>query len=236
MLLDEWNHVRTSLPPSQYPKSFAYRHVSSPPTDRMRRWQIASTRSLDVDCFWIDSGGIVATESRRRLIVEPAADLPAEVGRWLWVLADTRRRTLETLDGFDEARIDEPGPGGNTVGTILAHIAVIETDWLYVEILGEEYPADLLPLLPPKVRDADGHLLPTPGLTLARYLNALTAVRDHLIDRISQLQPGDLDRVRSLPEYDVSPAWVLHHLVQHEAEHRAEIAVARAVFEGGRMH
>jgi hypothetical protein len=33
----------------------------------------------------------------------------------------------------------------------------------------------------------------------------------------------DLHRVRTLPQYDVSPAWVLHHLSQHEAEHRGEI-------------
>jgi uncharacterized damage-inducible protein DinB len=33
----------------------------------------------------------------------------------------------------------------------------------------------------------------------------------------------EFSRPRSLPAYDVSPAWVLHHLAQHEAEHRGEI-------------
>ena len=177
----------------------------------------------------------MATNPRRTMIAEPPEGVPPEVGRWLWVLADTRRRTLETLDGFDEARIDEPGPGGNSIGTILAHVAVIETDWLCVEILGEEYPAELLALLPPEDRDAEGRLLATPGLPLARYLAALEAVRGYLVERVGGLTAGDLSRVRSLPEYDVSPEWALNHIVQHEAEHRAEIAVTRAVFEGGRM-
>ncbi len=35
-------------------------------------------------------------------------------------------------------------------------------------------------------------------------------------------------RPRRLPGYDVTPCWVLHHLMQHEAEHRAEIARLRA--------
>jgi uncharacterized damage-inducible protein DinB len=174
----------------------------------------------------------VESATRRTLIAEFPEGYPPEIARWLWVFADTRRRTLEVLDGFDEARIDEPGPAGNSVGTILAHIAVIETDWLCVEILGEDYPADLLAHLPPDVRDADGHLLATPGLPLARYLAALAAVRAKLVERVGALAPADLQRVRSLPAYDVTPEWVLNHLVQHEAEHRAEISVIRAVFEG----
>lgn len=178
----------------------------------------------------------MASDARRRLIAEPPAGYPPEVARWLWIFADTRRRTLEVLDGVDETRLDEPGPGGNSIGTILAHVALIETDWLYVEILGEEYPADLLPLLPPEPRDEDDHLLATPSLPLARYLDALAAVRARLVERVGALAPGDLQRVRSLPDYDVTPEWVLNHLVQHEAEHRAEIGVIRAVFEGRRTH
>jgi uncharacterized damage-inducible protein DinB len=34
---------------------------------------------------------------------------------------------------------------------------------------------------------------------------------------------ADFRRIRSLPEYDVTPEWVLHHLMQHEAEHRSQI-------------
>jgi uncharacterized damage-inducible protein DinB len=30
-------------------------------------------------------------------------------------------------------------------------------------------------------------------------------------------------RVRSLEYYDVTPEYVLHHLMQHEAEHRSQI-------------
>lgn len=178
----------------------------------------------------------MSTDARRRLVAEPPAGCPPEIARWLWVLAGTRRRTLEVLDGLDDTRLDEPGTGGNPISTILAHIAVIETDWLFVEILGEEYPADLLALLPPAVRDDNGNLLATPGLPLARYLEASTAVRTHLIERVGSLAPVDLYRVRILPDYNVSPEWVLHHPVRHEAEHRAEIAVTRAGFEGRRTH
>jgi hypothetical protein len=35
------------------------------------------------------------------------------------------------------------------------------------------------------------------------------------------------ERPRARPDYDVTPAWVLHHLLQHEAEHSAQIAAIR---------
>lgn len=37
------------------------------------------------------------------------------------------------------------------------------------------------------------------------------------------MSEDELHRVRALPYYDVTLAWVLHHLAQHEAEHRGEI-------------
>ncbi|HUG16577.1 MAG TPA: DinB family protein, partial [Thermomicrobiales bacterium] len=70
---------------------------------------------------------------------------------------------------------------------------------------------------------------------LGRYVTALDAVRERLLDTVRALDLTDLRRPRSLPDYDVSPDWVLHHLVQHETEHRAEIAVTRDVLEGRRV-
>lgn len=157
--------------------------------------------------------------------------VPPEIARWLWVLTDTRRRTLEALEGLDAAHLDVPAPGGNTIGTILAHIAVIEVDWLFVEIREEPYPDELLPLLPPAVRDAAGNLMPVPGTLLSQHLHTLDLTRARLLDTVRSLDLADLRRSRHLPDYDVTPEWVLHHLVQHEAEHRAEISVARTVLE-----
>jgi uncharacterized damage-inducible protein DinB len=175
------------------------------------------------------------TEAQRRnLRTVPDPAFPYPIGHWLWVLADTRQRTLEALDGLDEGVIDRLGPGGNTIGTILAHIAAVETSWLYDEIVLADYPEELLDYLPPTMRDADGHLFALPGTPLTRYLAGLEIVRDHLVRTIRGLTVEDLHRPRSLPQYDVTPDWVLHHLVQHEAEHRAELAVARTVLEGSR--
>jgi uncharacterized damage-inducible protein DinB len=41
----------------------------------------------------------------------------------------------------------------------------------------------------------------------------------------------DFHRARQLDDYDVSPAWVLQHLAQHEPEHRGEIIALREAAE-----
>ena len=42
-----------------------------------------------------------------------------------------------------------------------------------------------------------------------------------------QMSLEDFRRARVLEAYDVTPEWVLHHLCQHEAEHRDEIIALR---------
>ena len=65
------------------------------------------------------------------------------------------------------------------------------------------------------------------GLDLAAHLARLGAVRAQLLATFSAMSLDDFRRLRALPEYDVTPQWVVHHLLQHEAEHRGEIGVNR---------
>jgi hypothetical protein len=164
--------------------------------------------------------------TKPKLTLDPRPGDP-HVGRMLAALEDTRRRTLGELKGVTAQDVDRTATGRpNTIGTILYHLALIEADWVFVEILGEpdSIPADLFPH---EDREQDGVLTPVFGLTLDEHLERLAAVRSILLERVSALSSNDLDRPRELDDYHVSPAWVLHHLSQHEAEHRSEIGALR---------
>jgi uncharacterized damage-inducible protein DinB len=171
-------------------------------------------------------------DREQRVIVPLDASHP-ELGRWLWALEDTRARTKETLDGLNQAALDWTGPGAeNSIGSLLYHIALIEFDYLYADILGEEYPEGATEtLLPFSDRDANGHLSVVAGVSLEDHLARLDEVRRQLLARVSPLTAAELETPRELPEYgyDLSPAWVLHHLMQHEAEHRGQIGTIRTL-------
>ena len=165
----------------------------------------------------------------QRKVIETPPGYDPEIGRWLWALEDGRRRTKEALAGVDPRVVDwAPPEGGNSIGTILYHLALIEADWLYVEVLEQEsYPDEVAALLPHEDRDERGLLTRLQGVGLDAYLGRLDAIRDRLLAAFRELPLEEFRRVRHLPDYDVTPEWVVHHLMQHEAEHRGQIGMLR---------
>jgi uncharacterized damage-inducible protein DinB len=178
----------------------------------------------------------LATKARDQLFITPLADYDPLIGRWLWLLADSRQRTLEALAGMAASALDlRPDEGANTIGTLLYHIVAIELDWLYVEILEQpDYGAKVATLLPYEVRDAAGRLTPVYGESLANHLARLATSRQLLLDELRPLTTTELYRVRRFDPYDVTPEWVLYHLLEHEIGHRGEIGELRRQAERSR--
>jgi uncharacterized damage-inducible protein DinB len=169
-------------------------------------------------------------ESRERLIIEPLPGYEPEIGLLLAVMDEGRQRTKQALAGLSEGALNAtPGPGGNSIGTILYHLAAIEADWLYSEILEQPFPPDAAALFPRNVRDDEGRLTTIETEDLDSLIARLDAVRVLLRDGLRGMSLQEFRRVRVLPDYDVTPDYVLHHLMQHEAEHRGEIAMLRVL-------
>jgi CDGSH-type Zn-finger protein/uncharacterized damage-inducible protein DinB len=169
-------------------------------------------------------------EAKREILtLEPIAGDP-EVGRWLAAMQDARRDTLRELADLAADDLERtPEPGATSIGTLLDHIALVEADRLFVDILGHEgAPPWPRTLLPPRDRDADRRLTPITGVTLREHMDHLEAVRTLVLDHLGSMPVEEFHRPRRRGRRDVSPGWVLHHLLQHEAEHRAQIAMLRA--------
>lgn len=99
--------------------------------------------------------------------------------------------------------------------------------WTLEVLEVEQFPPEVAALFPHDVRDKWGRLTPVPGIGLATHLRRLDAVREQLRAVYRTMTPGDFRRARRLPAYDVTPEWVIHHLAQHEAEHRGQIGMLR---------
>jgi uncharacterized damage-inducible protein DinB len=116
----------------------------------------------------------------------------------------------------------------SSIRTVLYHMADIEADWLNVEVLEQPLPSEVAALFPQPTRDAEGNLSHVAGFTLDDHLRRLAVVRSLLLDVYQQMTLTDFRRPRSLEQYDVTPEWVLHHLTQHEAEHRGQLVGGHA--------
>jgi uncharacterized damage-inducible protein DinB len=76
-------------------------------------------------------------------ILDPYPCREPEIGRWLAGLQDARQRTLRALEDLSPATLDWPPPDGeSSIGTVLYHLADIEADYLYVEVLERPMPPE----------------------------------------------------------------------------------------------
>ena len=174
----------------------------------------------------------MSSDERRKRVVQPVTSLHPEIGRALWTLEFARQRTHELLDQIDPAALDwQPDWTLNSIGTLLYHIALIEFDWLHVEVLGnlhdQPYPAGIAELFPYPVR-TDNRLTVIRGIPLAEHRKRLALVRREVLDAYGRMTLDAFRRTRTVPEAEVSPEWVVYYLSQHEAEHRAEIAALQS--------
>jgi uncharacterized damage-inducible protein DinB len=164
-----------------------------------------------------------------RLALTPVDAADPEIGHWLGAMQEARERTLKALEGLPPSVMEfRIRPTDNTISSLLYHIPAIEIDWLQTDVLGDtKLPDDLWARFPYDVRDGSGRLTNITGMALDEHLERFAAIRAALVAVFSAMSSEDFQHERTLPDYTVTPEWVLHHLMQHEAEHRAEIRALR---------
>ncbi|HEX5631014.1 MAG TPA: DinB family protein [Acidimicrobiia bacterium] len=164
----------------------------------------------------------------RQRHLDPAVGYEPLVGRFVAMLEETRSRLWRDLEDFDVGQLDRTPPGSpNSIGTLLYHIAAIELDWLYADLLETDFPEGVDEWFPVDVREDGGRLTPVVE-PLERHRDRLGWVRERLLDELRGVTDADLDRTHNPGPNECGGAWILHHLMQHEAEHRGQIGEVRA--------
>lgn len=175
-----------------------------------------------------------ASKERIELVLgQPFPAVSEEIGRWSSVLMECRLRTLKAIAGIGQVELDwQPPHSANTIGSLLYHIGLIEADWLYTEIIEQPIPKRLESLFSVDDRTSDGKLASACGESVNQHTSRLALVRKQLVESLGTMTLTEFRRVRHLRDYDVTPEWVVAHLLQHEAEHRGQIVLLRKLFEG----
>jgi hypothetical protein len=166
---------------------------------------------------------------RERLVLEPSEDDP-EVGRWLAALDEVRRDTLRVLDAIPPGAVDlDAEDGGDSVGTVLYHVALVEVDWVFTDVLDRQgdIPRDLFPY---DDRVEDGRLMPVLGGSLPEHLDRLARTRELVLGVLGPMGPDEYHLAHARETFDVAADWVVFHLIDHEVEHRVRLSALRDRF------
>jgi uncharacterized damage-inducible protein DinB len=174
------------------------------------------------------------------LLATPPGFASREVARFVWQMDEQRRRLIADTRGLAIGDLEwQPAPGTNSIGMLLAHIAYAEAHLGQVGLLGvdaghardvigigeEEEGMPLAPGAPPSPALA--------GRPLEYFDGLLARARAHTHEVARRLTDADLDSVtRRPPRPDGvvrvwNRAWVLYHMLEHEAGHHAQINLVR---------
>lgn len=172
----------------------------------------------------------------RDILDSPPGYESREAGIFLAQLEDqSKRLTDDTRNLTPEALAWQPAPGMNTMGMLLAHIAVVEVYWTQVgplgltafeteSVLGIGIDDDGMPLV-------EGGAPPAPlrGKDLAFFDDLLARARGYSKRALANLTDADLDREVPRTKRDgtlhevLNLRWILYHMVEHEAGHYGQI-------------
>ena len=160
---------------------------------------------------------------RDNLMVVPLPGFDPEIGRLMWCLEDIRQLLLKRISGISQELLDKRVDKGHSIGSLLYHIALIEADWLYEEVLEGEWNPDIRALFPHADRNNDGTLTYMEGETIVEHLHRLQSVRNELLFCFQNIDIKDWRKPKSFTHYDVTPEWVVFHLIEHESHHKGQI-------------
>ena len=72
-------------------------------------------------------------------------------------------------------------------------------------------------------RTEDNRLSEVSDQSLDEHLHRMQKVRHELLAHFKGMDLSDWRKVRQLEAYDVTPEWVIYHLIEHESHHRGQI-------------
>ena len=176
-------------------------------------------------------------------ILEPASGTSSRLtGLFLWQLDDQSRRLTEDTRGATTAELAwQPAPGMNTIGMLLAHIAMVEVAWVEAGIRQRPWACD--DVLQMSYRECGipmaAGAAPPPGLQgreLPFFDDLLARARAHTREIVRPLTDGNLERRFRRTRDDGSQfegnlGWTLYHILEHEAGHYGQINLMRHQYQ-----
>ena len=177
-----------------------------------------------------------------RRTIEPLEGFRSrEIGIFVAQLEDQSRRLTETLEGITVEELGwQPAPGMNSIGMLLAHLAIVEIWWagmaLDLEnpvtepVIGIAVEGDGMPL--PEDGRPPAHLA---GKDLAYFQDLLTRARAYVRETYARMMDPDLNRTIART-WDEGPRvysvrWILYHTLEHFAGHYGQILLLRHLYQ-----
>ena len=173
--------------------------------------------------------------SVQRMVLSPAPGVAEKLGYYLSGMDEVREQLREVVNGMsDEHLARRAVPGAHSIGALVLHIGESEWWWMQCIINGHELTEEdrQKPFWDVLVNPDE---FARHGYTAQYCLDLIDDIRKQTRHLLASFSENDLERVfhhtRRGRTIEVSLRWVLHHLIDHEAQHKGQILMLKRLLD-----
>jgi uncharacterized damage-inducible protein DinB len=167
----------------------------------------------------------------RRRVLTPHPGLSTGIGYYLSGMEEVRRQVIVAVKDIPDDLIGKPAfLGAHSIGGLVLHIGEAEWFWMQMVVSGhqlteEDKKAPYWDVL----EDVDGVM--RNGYTTGFCLQEIEKIRNQTRDLLFSCNDKDLERIINFERNDetteYSLRWILHHLIDHESQHKGQILMLK---------
>jgi uncharacterized damage-inducible protein DinB len=166
-----------------------------------------------------------------RDVLSPAPGFPPGIGLGLSGMDEVRAQLHKAISGLSDEQIGRRAvPGAHPIGGLVLHIGEAEWWWIQCIVGGSEMTDEDRRLAHWDVLD-DPDGFAAKGYSAQYCLDAIDSIRERTRKALASFSDNDLERIFSFERrsgtIEVSLRWVLHHLIDHEAQHKGQILMLK---------
>ncbi len=163
-------------------------------------------------------------------VLEPVAGLSRDIGLMVASLEEVRAQTIANIADLSEDELAARfAAGAHQIGGLVLHLAECEFWWMHWAFAGKEITDDDQRLS--HLHDTTETDFALKGYDAERCIERLNIIHQRTIEILSGISDDELDRVITFDQHPAgvrgSLRWILHRLIDHEANHKGQIAMMK---------
>ena len=166
-----------------------------------------------------------------RKILNPAPGVSQEIGFYLAGMEEVREQLREAVAGMSDDYIRRPAlSDAHSIGALVLHIGESEWYWMQCVVSGHKVTEEIrcAPYWD-VLKDPSGFSQKTYSAEFC--LNEIKKIREQTHETLASFMDSDLDRILTFERrgetHERSLRWILHHLIDHEAQHKGQILMLK---------
>ncbi len=174
-----------------------------------------------------------------RHILIPAPGVTPGIGFYLSGMDEVREQVREAVQGLSGQNLTRPAfLGAHATGAITLHIGEAEWWWVQCVVSGHEL-TDADRQAPYWDVLVDPESFDPKGYTAEFCLQEIDKIRTQTRETLASFNDDDLERIFSFERkgktHEHSLRWILHHLIDHEAQHKGQIMMLKRLMPDGNL-